>query len=689
MDIYLISKAVAAAEGWDVTKVDGLQSALAEHSMIDPTASVKHLVSYDTYNLATEADHKFAENVYLTAGDYYMLVTANEGSTPSEHANRTYAMIRKLILTSEDAAPALTPVVYSFTTEALAEKTEASYITMNTMKDYDLLDSSVSTGKWMYVNAINSDKSGGKDVYYIYPKANGGMFFKVVTGNLGNNAFILKAKLENSGIYKPSMEYLTYVYQGRLNVYVVPVSYADSKWSMSSSALNIADVLADPEVKLIASQNGWVGSGSKMLPGEYDNVYLDKGEYYIFMNLVKGDGASTHYSTQFKTTGITLTPQTGVVLSAPSSTVKIGKAMALSALVANEAGKNIPADIAYTSSDSTIAKVNTNGVVTGVAKGTATIQATATVDGVQYTDSIDITVEPDYSVVSLATANNVNDYIEIDATNTRGTDVKLSAEEIKGYTFRCWVRGTEENGEFVSSDAEFTYKLITNTYLTAVYTKDTSAPTVEFFNGNREYITTAEVVDGAVTTPDAPELTGVKFLNWYTAKDKLLSETVLDKPVTRAVAVFEDTEDTFTVDGEKNLKYDATVTRTSDTPVVWSRDGIPVGYGTEYIYYVWNNVGEITSAAGTAQPLVVLDEHVKDGAYMIEYDAGGKTILEVGILFGNGENMSVDSCKYKATSKKNASHGQFIAKPANDEYDNALGYMIYLDGGEYKVVYSD
>ena len=100
-------------------------------------------------------------------------------------------------------------------------------------------------------------------------------------------------------------------------------------------------------------------------------------------------------------------------------------------------------------------------------------------------------------------------------------------------------------------------------------------------------------------------------------------------------------------------------------------------------------VGWITSAAGTAQPLVVLDEHVKDGAYMIEYDAGGKTILEVGILFGNGENMSVDSCKYKATSKKNASHGQFIAKPANDEYDNALGYMIYLDGGEYKVVYSD
>jgi len=81
---------------------------------------------------------------------------------------------------------------------------------------------------------------------------------------------------------------------------------------------------------------------------------------------------------------------------------------------------------------------------------------------------------------------------------------------------------------------------------------------------------------------------------------------------------------------------------------------------------------------------------VKDGnARMIEYDAGGKKIVEAGILFGNGENMTVDSCLYKATSKKNSTHGQFTAKPANNTQTVARGYMIYQDGDEYKVVYSD
>lgn len=153
--------------------------------------------------------------------------------------------------------------------------------------------------------------------------------------------------------------------------------------------------------------------------------------------------------------------------------------------------------------------------------------------------------------------------------------------------------------------------------------------------------------------------------------------------------MFGETDDTFTVAGEENIKYDTKITKTYSAPVVWYRDDVRVGYGTEYEYFVWDNVGKITYVEGTAQPLVVLDKAIKSGnARMIEYDAGGKKIVEVGILFGDSAGITVDSCKYKATSKKGASHGQFTAKPYDDE-SCARGYLIYEENGKYKVIYSD
>ena len=106
-------------------------------------------------------------------------------------------------------------------------------------------------------------------------------------------------------------------------------------------------------------------------------------------------------------------------------------------------------------------------------------------------------------------------------------------------------------------------------------------------------------------------------------------------------------------------------------------------------YYVWED-SEITSEDGNApsEPIIVLDDAKKGTARMIEYDAAGFKIIEAGILFGNGTDMTVESCMYKAASKLNLNHGQFTAKPANDEYTSAIGYIIYEDNGEYKVVYS-
>ncbi|MBR2615862.1 MAG: hypothetical protein IKC69_04215, partial [Clostridia bacterium] len=80
-DIYLVSKAVVAEEGWDVTTIQGVKAAIAERSMTDSTAAVKHIASYDTCYNATGENDKFAENVYLLGGDYYMFLVASDSAT--------------------------------------------------------------------------------------------------------------------------------------------------------------------------------------------------------------------------------------------------------------------------------------------------------------------------------------------------------------------------------------------------------------------------------------------------------------------------------------------------------------------------------------------------------------------------------------------------------------------------------
>lgn len=75
-----------------------------------------------------------------------------------------------------------------------------------------------------------------------------------------------------------------------------------------------------------------------------------------------------------------------VVLNRASANVKTGKTTRLRATT-TPAGETVT----WTSSDDTVATVE-DGVVTGVAEGTATITATMTYDGATYTDTCSVTV---------------------------------------------------------------------------------------------------------------------------------------------------------------------------------------------------------------------------------------------------------------------------------------------------------
>lgn len=287
----------------------------------------------------------------------------------------------------------------------------------------------------------------------------------------------------------------------------------------------------------------------------------------------------------------------------------------------------------------------------------------------------------------------------------RGETVELSAPEINsaGKVFKRWVKGTDENGICVSVKANDTYKVITNTYLTAIYgdAVEADGKVVEFYNENGEYFTTVAAVDGKAVLPtEKPFLPGYTFLGWYISEeDKLTEGTALTADVTRAVAKFVGKTVLTTtgynivqINGTQLKVYDfgTLVSGSDDKAKYWLRDGQIVKFGTTYDYYIWDaaNIMSSYDATTAIRPTVVLDKYSVDGAYMIEYDKGNETIAEVGILFGSSAKITIDSCNSKATSQWNRAHGQFSATPVSgDAY--ARGYLIYGSEGNYKVIYTD
>lgn len=281
-----------------------------------------------------------------------------------------------------------------------------------------------------------------------------------------------------------------------------------------------------------------------------------------------------------------------------------------------------------------------------------------------------------------------------------GTYVTVTPKEYTGYEFKHWVRGSADNGVYVSDNPAYSFTALTHTFLTAIYenvsNEGDNTATVEFYNGNGQYLDKAvSTVGGTVSVPDkakAPAMTGFEFANQWRTEDGVFDASApLAKKLTRAVAQFNTPSTTFTVtcgDKEKQLTYGSKHTFTSNNPVYWTREGAVVGYGTSYTHAAWDTTEITTSETGELVPVVLLDDTKKDGAYMIEYNAAGKEILEVGIVFG-GEGVNIRSCSSKATSQYKNQHGQFTARPYGTE-TYARGYMIYEDtDGSYKVIYSD
>ncbi len=303
------------------------------------------------------------------------------------------------------------------------------------------------------------------------------------------------------------------------------------------------------------------------------------------------------------------------------------------------------------------------------------------------------------STVSFAETTNIDGFDNIDVKSvSRGEAVELTAhkKDIPGYKFIGWKRGadTSEKNAWVEISGD-TYNIWTNTYLTAVYEKETDATekAVEFWNQNGAYI--GKMDEETYNAEDElfkPSLVGFgKFLGWFTKEaTPFTAGMTLANGITNVVAQYSASSVSgITFNGNPITgadTYDTAIelSANSDATTCWKRDGEIIAYGDSYTFNVWDatNITEGTEEITDKVPVAVLDYSEKYEAYMLEYDAGDYEIVEAGIIFGKDT-----PAMKRFTSQRKVSHNQFTV-PEEEGLD-ATGYIVYtLDkGASYKFKY--
>ena len=378
------------------------------------------------------------------------------------------------------------------------------------------------------------------------------------------------------------------------------------------------------------------------------------------------------------------------------------------------------ANTPYERSDKSVVKVEDDGTtITAVGAGTADI--TTTVGGVTAKRTITVLNKEVSGNVSLGVYSDVDGYVTVTvdevASNVKvdsvavGSWVKATAKtDDPDYIFRGWKRGSRDNGVWISESPEISFPIMTNTFLTAVYepvAETEETVDVEFFNYNGQYLDTKEDVgdkEFSAFKPEPPSLTGYSNPFWTLDGVNAVADDTTFQKLTRVVANYRNKDsfditigdgitakisgtDTIAVSGE--YEYDTVLILSSEKEGSWYIDGKLVAYGNAYALNVWNDAEITFDEKENNVPIIALDGETKaNGARMISYDANGKNIAEVGIIFG--EDAEITSFESKATAKKRGnSQGQFTAMPYDGDGKNARGYLIYNDNGTYRVIYAD
>lgn len=684
------------------------------------------LLESSTYGLGkiSAAKVKVASVAPITASLDYETLTSVKASATGEDGEAVDLSQYTVTYSSEDEATAtvdektgmVTPVKAG-TVALKAEITNGDWVAEVTMQ-YNSFDPTPAAGRATYrfdwdANYVPGYSFAGKTDYptvgITYEDTNG--FWRWIDGNAKIHP-TLGAWSGDIGTFKFA------IYVPTAGCYDVEYQYGVRNWDSAKAVTNgklyflpgnttDVDAAIKTAIPVIANVSYGSEASASYATAPTQKVYFpEAGEYIV---VATSDGGSYMSVLQINLSNTSAEDYVYGVTKSADNSLTVGEKTTISYTLYNSlrnSGKfsQITSGVVFESSDTDVLKVDENGNVEAIAPGTAIVTAKAQKgnNGNILGAEIRVVGKAPETVSFAAVANVADITVEgvagVDGSVTRGTKVSLTAPDKDGYKFVGWKRGSAATGKFIKDAPQknFEYTILSNGCLTAMY--DELSPEkymVEFWNGNGEHLETIAVVDNALEKEvDEPSLIGFAFDDWYVDDTTKLDITNLTSMLTRAVAKYNEKTATFAVTNPDN--YNNTIARTYDFAVkfsedaegTWKRNGNVVAYGSEYIYYTWDNA-EIEYVEGVKDkaPLVVLEYSSTHSAYMIEYDKGSALeIAEAGILFGNGTPTVESGAMEKYTSQRSVSHGQFTAKPENESY-KAVGYIVYKDSDGYKVIY--
>ncbi len=562
---------------------------------------------------------------------------------------------------------------YSFTQADYPETDDASGITYET-----------SGGRLAY----NSIVTGATKNFYIWSKAYA--CHSLTRPALGKWAYaIYKIRIPKAGAYKLTYDYFSMLNSAtKVSVFILP---------KDTDIENMNSVLKE-ESPIFASISNAEKDG-KIVSSSARFVAEEAGEQLLVFGVMNDMNASFVRPAKITLSGGE-SATAGIVgeIAADKNELAVGESATLTAKAYNAVDGSVVSGVTL-STKSDVVEISGNSI-TAKKAGKAVIEATAEgyPNTIEYEITVKAPVETAAAKVSFSADSvidgemvkvNGTEYDDYVASLARGTEITVSAPEVEGYKFVGWKRGSNENGAYVESNSSYSFSLMTNTYLTAVYDKsDDSEKKVEFWNENGNFVASAtESEYNAMTSLPKASRIGFVFDMWKTDEEtEFTTGMTLAEGTTRAVATYKSSGSEFTVTGlgAGEYSYDDKLSLSESSAGIWSRGGKAVAYGTDYTYYVWDNTEISFSAGGENKPMVNLEYSETHKAYMLEYY--GENVVEAGILFSASGKPTVSSCAEKFTSQRKLTHGQFTAK---SDYANARGYIICLVDGEYIVTYTD
>lgn len=297
-----------------------------------------------------------------------------------------------------------------------------------------------------------------------------------------------------------------------------------------------------------------------------------------------------------------------------------------------------------------------------------------------------------------------------------GSEITLTAAMIPGKTFRYWK--SETSKRIVSTENSFSFKVGSNTYITAVYSEPQQGQyLIEFIDRNGRVLKSDYInKNQPIVKPENPFSVGYVFDDWdpvvpetatknqtFIARYNLSPETY-ELTLTGPAAVIGGSLSPYAYNSRIEVTVDNESLPDGMSFACWKRDGRIISYAPTYCFYMWDDttVEAVCVPNGTTvakAPQIFMDSVKKLGSILVFASERGVPegfeLIESGILIKQDsyeeESFKLDgSYDYKAVSQNYGASGQFTVRR-----DDAAGvwyaraYLIYKYGNDVKVIYSD